>query len=66
MSANKVLFIVVVGAILCLFAVLYVPFFADLFRLAPLGIKDFLLIGIVVFVSLAWFEVLKLLRNEHS
>jgi Ca2+-transporting ATPase len=64
LSANKILFMVFAGAISCLFVVLYVPFFADLFRLAPLHIKDFLLIGVAVFVSLAWFEVLKLLKNK--
>ncbi|MDD4062276.1 MAG: cation-translocating P-type ATPase [Candidatus Pacebacteria bacterium] len=65
-SANKVLFAVIIGAMLSLFVVLYVPFFADLFRLAPLGIKDFLWIGLAVLVGLAWFEVLKLLRNENT
>jgi magnesium-transporting ATPase (P-type) len=64
LSANKILFIVFAGAISCLFVVLYVPFFADLFRLAPLNAKDFLLIGVTVFASLAWFEVLKLLKNK--
>ncbi len=62
-TPNRALYIVFAGAILCLFAVLYIPFFTDLFRLAPLGMKDFLLIIIAVFVGLAWFEVLKLFRN---
>ncbi|MDK2948894.1 MAG: P-type Ca2+ transporter type [Patescibacteria group bacterium] len=65
-SPNKALYIVFAGAILCLFAVLYIPFFTDLFRLAPLGIKDFLLVILTVFVGLAWFEVLKLFRNMDN
>lgn len=66
LSANKILFMVFFGAILCLFAVLYVPFLASLFRLTPLSAKDFLLIGAVVFISLAWFEILKLLKNNSK
>lgn len=62
LSANKILFMVFIGAISCLLIVLYVPFFASLFRLTPLHIKDFLLISIVIFASLSWFEVLKLLK----
>ncbi len=64
LSANNILFFVFVGAILCLFIVLYVPFFADLFHLAPLNAKDFLLIVTVVLISLGWFEILKLIKNR--
>jgi len=64
LSANKILFMVFTGAISCLLVVLYVPFFAGLFRLAPLSAKDLLLVGVAVFVSLAWFEILKLLKDK--
>lgn len=63
LSANKILFFVISGAVLCLFAVLYVPFLAELFHLAPLHPKDFVLIGVVVFVSLIWFEFFKLFKK---
>jgi len=65
-SANKILFIVSSGAIVCLLAVLYLPFLTDLFHLAPLALGDFLLIGAVVLMSLAWFEVLKFIRNSNK
>jgi len=59
-SGNKILFAVFLGAILSLLAVLYIPFMADLFHLAPLYLNDFILIIVAVFVSLMWFEILKL------
>jgi Ca2+-transporting ATPase len=65
LSANKILFIVLGSALFCLFAVLHTPFFSELFRLTPLDLKDFALIIVVVFVSLIWFEALKLLRNKQ-
>lgn len=65
LSANKILFIVLIGAMLCLSAVLYVPFFYNLFHLAPLGLGDAAIIAAAVFLSLAWFEILKLLKNNQ-
>ena len=64
LSANKILFIVIAGALLCLFAVLYIPFFSSLFHVTPLHVNDFFFIGLAVIISLSWFEVLKLLRNR--
>ncbi|MEI6288697.1 MAG: cation-translocating P-type ATPase [bacterium] len=66
LSANKVLFMVCTGAFFSLMVVLYVPFFANLFHLAPLYLKDFALICVVVIMSLAWFEILKLLKNKDK
>jgi Ca2+-transporting ATPase len=64
MSANKTLFIVFIGALICLFAVLYIPFLSGIFHLTPLHLNDFLFIGIVVFLSLVWFEGLKFFRRN--
>lgn len=64
LSANKALFIVFGGALFCLFAVLYIPFFANLFHLVPLHLNDFGLIIPVVFLSLIWFEILKFYKNR--
>jgi len=61
-SGNKVFFIIVISTLVCLSAVLYVPFLCNLFHLAPLHFKDFALIGVVVFASLIWFEILKLFK----
>ncbi len=66
MSANKILFIVLAGALLSLFAVLYIPVLAGLFHLTPLHFDDFLLIGAVVFMSLVWFEALKFFKNHDQ
>lgn len=63
LGANKILFIVLFGTLLCLFAVLYIPFLSNLFYLAPLSLADFIFILSVVFVSVIWFEVLKLIKN---
>jgi len=65
-SANKIFFLVFFGALLCLIAVLYIPFFADLFHLGPLTFKDFTLVSVVVLISLAWFEILKLVKNKNQ
>jgi len=64
LSANKILFMVMGGAIFCLAIVLYVPFFANLFHLAPLSWQDLTIIIMVMLISLAWFEILKLLKNK--
>ncbi len=58
-SANRVLLGVIAGAVLCLLAVLYVPFLAGLFHLAPLRFNDLILIGLAMIASLMWFELLK-------
>jgi P-type Ca2+ transporter type 2C len=64
MSANRALGIVIAAAITCLAGILYIPVFADLFHLAPLGIRDFLLIAPVMLVSILWFEGFKLLKKQ--
>jgi Ca2+-transporting ATPase len=64
-SFNKTLMIVFIGAVACLLGVIYVPFFSNLFHLAPLHLNDFLIVILVVSVSLVWFEVLKLFKNSN-
>lgn len=64
LTASRIFFIVFAGALICLFAVLYIPFLADLFHLAPLRLGDFILVVAVVFVSLIWFEILKILKKK--
>lgn len=63
LGANKILFIVLIGTVMGLFAVIYIPFLANLFHLAPLAFDDFIFIVAVVLASLTWFEVLKLIKN---
>ena len=62
LSANKILLTVFGGAFVSLLAVLYIPFFSGLFHLTALHLNDFVLIIVIVMASLAWFEVLKILR----
>jgi Ca2+-transporting ATPase len=66
LDGNKILFIVIAGAVICLTAVLYVPFLANLFRLAPLSFRDFVTIGTVIVISLSWFEILKLFKKDNE
>lgn len=63
MKANKTFFVAVIGTLIALFAVIYVPFLADLFHLAPLHLNDFVLIIFAVSVGLMWFEMLKFFKN---
>jgi Ca2+-transporting ATPase len=62
--ANRALGIVIVAAIVCLAVILYIPFFSNLFHLAPLRINDFFLIAPVMLASILWFEGFKLLKNR--
>jgi Ca2+-transporting ATPase len=62
LSTNKMLSTIFVGTLLCLSAVIYIPFFSELFHLTPLHATDFILISIVILISLAWFEILKLTK----
>lgn len=61
-SANRALWIVLVWTILCLLAVLYIPFLAKIFYLEPFDFRELFLTLFIVIVSLSWFEGLKLVR----
>ncbi|MFA6339151.1 MAG: cation-translocating P-type ATPase [Candidatus Paceibacterota bacterium] len=65
LNANKVFFMVFISALLCLSAVLYIPFFTNLFNIAPLNLKDIMLVILVVSASLVWFEILKLFNKDQ-
>ena len=62
LSASGVFWIVSAGALAFLAVVLYIPFFAGLFHLAPLFPADIIIIFFVAGASLAWFEALKFFR----
>lgn len=65
-SANKVFYYVLIGAVLCLAAVLYLPFLNNLFKLAPLGLVDLALILLISALSVSWFEIFKLFRKKSA
>lgn len=66
LSANRALIIVIVAAIACLAAILYIPFFSSLFHLAPLRINDFFMIAPIILASILWFEGFKLYYHPNS
>lgn len=66
LSANRIFFIVTLGAVACLLAVLYIPFFAELFHLSAIRLSDFVLIGTAAFMSILWFEALKFFNARRS
>jgi Ca2+-transporting ATPase len=65
-SANKILFIISVAALVCLLAVLYIPFFSELFHLTPIYWYDFMIIVFAIVLSLGWFEIFKFFNKSLS
>ncbi len=63
LSASKAFWIIFAGALAFLTAVVYIPFFAELFRLAPLHSRDVFIIILTVVISIAWFEILKMFKG---
>lgn len=61
-TGNKVLYFVIGGALTCLLAVLYVPFFSTLFHLTSLSAAEFFVIGFLSILSLLWFEAIKAMK----
>ena len=62
-EANKVFFYVFFGALISLLAVLYVPYLARLFHLAPISFYDFILVAAVSGIGVVWFEILKMFNK---
>jgi Ca2+-transporting ATPase len=65
-DGNKTLLITLAGGVSILAGVLYIPFLANLFHLAPLLLTDFLFIGAAMYLSVGWFEALKYFRNHPA
>lgn len=63
---NKALTIVVMGAIFGLMSVIYIPFFADLFRMSRLNLIDWAIVTAGATIALFWFELLKFIQNTRS
>ena len=64
-SKNKALYGVLLGAITALLLVLYIPFLRDLFHFTNLHGNDLLIALTAGFISLGWFEVIKLLNLRY-
>lgn len=61
---NKALAFVLVGGILSLLLVIYQPFMASLFHLAPLSLIDWGIVTCGVTIALLWFELLKFFKKS--
>ncbi len=64
LKPNKALWWILIGTVILLGLVLYVPSLRDLFHFAPLHGIDLFISLIVGGVSIMWFEGLKLLRRN--
>lgn len=65
-SANRAMGIVFITALLFLLIVLYIPPITALFHLAPLRFQDFIIVGIVMTVSVIWFEGIKFIQRSSA
>lgn len=61
---NKTLPIILGVSLVMLAAVLYMPFVAELFRVAPISFVEIGWCAMAAFVSVAWFEVWKVLKKK--
>ena len=64
-NGNRALWFVVVGALIALFAVLYLPFLRDLFHFQYMHLDDLVIAIFAGIASLAWFEGLKYLGKPQ-
>jgi len=62
MTKNRALYVIVIGAIIGVALVVYVPILSSLFHLYRLSGTDIFLIISVVMGSLIWFEIVKALK----
>jgi Ca2+-transporting ATPase len=64
-TRNPALWLVTLGTITTLLVILYVPYVRGIFEFSVLHLNDLLLAFALGFVSITWFEVLKLIRRGH-
>jgi P-type Ca2+ transporter type 2C len=65
-NGNRALWFVVVGALVALFAVLYLPWLRDLFHFQYMRLDDLVISLLAGIASLAWFEGLKVLGKPAA
>ena len=62
---NRTLFLIIIGTLIALWLVLYVPFLQKLFHFSQLRLED-LLIGLFFsLIIFAWFEIIKLFKKRY-
>jgi P-type Ca2+ transporter type 2C len=64
-TRNPALWLVTFATITTLLVILYVPYVRGIFEFSVLHLNDLLLAFALGFVSITWFEVLKLIRRFH-
>jgi len=62
-NKNKALFWVLIGTLICLGLILFVPTLQHLFHFSQLHLSDLVLTFSLAFVSLIWFEAIKISSN---
>jgi len=65
-NRNPALWLVTLGTMTTLFAVLYVPYLRILFQFSVLHLNDLAVALVLGSVSITWFEVLKLVRRARG
>ncbi len=65
-SKNVALWVVTGGAFVFLGLILYVPFLRELFSLANLNPVEIAVCVVAAFISIAWFEIFKLLQRKGN
>ena len=64
LSGNKVLFFVLGSASIALGGILSIPFLSTLFHLTPISFLEFVLVLLVSFFGLLWFELFKMFNQK--
>ncbi len=65
LRGNRILVVALVATPVSLLAALYVPFLADILRLAPLSVPDWALAAAVALITTLWMEPVKAWRNRR-
>ena len=63
---NQALKWVIIGAILFLGLVIYVPFLQKIFHFAPMHCLDIIIAVVAGFLSVVWFEIVKILSVKKN
>ncbi len=63
---NNLLLGIILLTVLMLFALIYIPLFANFFQLSPLSTKDFGVALAIGFLTTVWFEIYKWQKRQKS
>jgi Ca2+-transporting ATPase len=63
-SKNKALWLVVVGTMLSLLMILFIPFLQNLFHFSTINILDLFIAALVGIISVSWFKILDIVKRK--